>query len=203
MNIETGELKKFTHKDCEFGYRESIFKQALKNQWVITRVVLKLSKLPILHLDYPPLEKALESIAQDKLTPLKIAEAIIAIRQSKLPDPSVLPNAGSFFKNPIITNEKFQTLHKDYPMIAAYPVGESHTKIAAGWLLEQDGWKGRLIGGVGMHKQQALVLTNPNQLPAKNILDFTSLIKISIFEKFSIALEIEPTIVGSYSSPIQ
>ena len=197
IHIETGERKRFTHAQCEFAYRESVFKQALKNQWVITRVVLKLSKVFKACLNYPALKSALNGIDESQLSSRQIAEAVIGIRQSKLPDPQLLPNAGSFFKNPVIANAHFEQLIKDYPGVVYYPVDDDKTKIAAGWLLEQDGWKGRLIAGVGMHKDQALVLINPNHLPAKNILDFASLVQQSIEKKFTISLAIEPMIIHS------
>ena len=195
LNLKTGQLKRFSNTDCQFAYRESVFKRDLKNQWVIIRVVLELSKTPQVCIDYPALKAALRHIEQESLSPKIIAKAIIKIRQSKLPDPAVLPNAGSFFKNPVIPNTHFQHLLKQYPAMASFPVDDTHTKVAAGWLLEQDGWKGRMVGGVAMHKDQALVLTNPNHLNASNILNVASIIKASIDTKFNIQLEIEPMII--------
>lgn len=200
INIDTGELKRFSNEQCHFAYRDSVFKQTQKDQWAIVRVILELSKKPVINADYPVLKKALQHITKDELTPLAIAKAVINIRQNKLPDPAVLPNAGSFFKNPIIPNAHFQRLHQQYPTIAYFSVDAAHTKVAAGWLLEQDGWKGRMMDGVEMHKNQALVLTNPNQLSAKNILDFSSLIQTSIEKKFGIQLEIEPMIITDMSA---
>ena len=197
IHIASGELKRFSREQCQFAYRDSFFKQAEGSQWVIVRVVLQLSKDPTTCLEYPALKKVLAATGNQEFTARQIADAVIHIRQSKLPDPETLPNAGSFFKNPIIDQSQFSTLLEKYPNIAHFIVDESHIKIAAGWLLEQDGWKGKLVDGIGMHKDQALVLINPNGLPAKNITDFASLIKASIKKKFNITLEIEPMIIAS------
>lgn len=197
INKVTGELKRFSREQCQFAYRESIFKQPLGRQWVIVRVVLQLSKEANSCLDYPALQKALAKVNAQELTSRQIADAVIRIRQSKLPDPKTLPNAGSFFKNPLVDNAQFSRLLNLYPDIAHYIIDKSTVKIAAGWLLEQDGWKGKLIDGIGMHKDQALVLINPQGLAAKNIIDFAALIQASIQNKFNIRLEIEPMIISS------
>lgn len=200
IHLQTGELKRFSQSDCQFSYRESIFKQAQKNQWVIIRVVLTLSKTPKVCIDYPALASTLSSHNKEELTASDIANAVIDIRRSKLPDPEHIPNAGSFFKNPIISKAHFELLQQSYPDIVSYPVGDEQIKIAAGWLLDKDGWKGRFVDGIAMHQQQALVLTNPNKCSQKQILAFANKVQHSIKARFDIDLEIEPMVIDNGES---
>lgn len=202
IHCDTGEIKRFSCADCEFSYRDSIFKKIPNSPWLIIRVVLALSKQPVVRLNYPALQSALNSIPKAQINSQKIASTVIAVRQSKLPDPAVIPNAGSFFKNPIISNEQLVALKQQFPTIAAYTIDDTSSKVAAGWLLENDGWKGKLVDGVTMYHKQALVLTNPNHLKSSKLLTFAALIKDSIEKKFSIRLEIEPVIIKSALSTV-
>ena len=183
------------NKDCFFAYRDSIFKNLLRDKVIITHVTLKLSKVPRLEIEYPVLK---EQLLKDKMmltsvTSLDVARAVIAIRQSKLPDPSQLPNVGSFFKNPIIDELSYQKIHSLYPAVIAYPMANNCYKLAAAWLIDQAGWRGKVVDDICMHEKQALVLTNPNRCTTKEVLLFVDKVCESILEKFGVALEIEPT----------
>lgn len=196
MNITSGEMQVFDKPACEFAYRDSVFKHHSKDQWVITRVVLILSKQPQWQLHYPALQAQLGHIPQDQLTARLVAEAVIAIRQSKLPHPDDIPNAGSFFKNPIVSNEECQRLKQHFPELVAYAQDTQPQtyKLAAGWLIDHAGWKGKEVDGIAMHKEQALVLTNPNRLIGQALLAFVEQVKSDIQQKYSITLEVEPRI---------
>ena len=196
MDIETGELSQLTCQECEFAYRDSIFKHRLHHRVVITRIVLALHKQPRWVLDYPALKAALPENAQ--LLSLKnVADTVIAIRQSKLPDPQSIPNAGSFFKNPIVNPDIYQQLQQDYPQLIAYP-HEHNYKLAAGWLLDHAGWRGKDINGFSMHKDQALVLTNPRRQSGEQLLAFVAQVKADIKAKYSLDLEVEPRIISAH-----
>ncbi len=201
LELSTGKICRFTAKDCEFAYRDSIFKQRLKNQYIITRVVLVLSKKPSWNLDYPALKDKLSGFSYDYLTAKQVSDAVIDIRRSKLPDPKDVPNAGSFFKNPIVTVEQFEKIKSHYPNVVAYPYGDRtrYFKLAAGWLLDNAGWKGKLVDGFAMHKDQALVLTNPNQLNGQLLLEFVDEVRNDIYKKYGVLLEIEPIILDKAS----
>ena len=159
MNRETLELQSFDAEACRFVYRESVFKQTFKDQFVITSVTFRLSKTPNFHLEYGAIREVLAANGIDQPSIRAISDAVIQIRQSKLPDPKEIGNAGSFFKNPTIPNAQFDELKASYPSIPGYPSAEG-VKVAAGWLIEQTGWKGKRIGKVGVHAKQALVLVN-------------------------------------------
>jgi UDP-N-acetylmuramate dehydrogenase len=179
---------------CMFGYRDSIFKNLLRDKVVITHVTLKLRKIPRLDIQYPALREQLltNGAALTSLTSLDVASAVIAIRQSKLPDPKQLPNAGSFFKNPIINEVDYQKIHSLYPAVVAYPIANNCYKLAAAWLIDQAGWRGKVVDNICMHEKQALVLTNPNGCTTKEVLLFVDKVCQSIEVKFGVALEIEP-----------
>lgn len=194
MEIRSGVIVNFTNESCRFDYRDSIFKQALKDQYVITSVTFRLKKNAQLNLSYPALREALASLDEREINPHVLSAAVIAIRQSKLPDPSLIPNVGSFFKNPIINIEQLQSLRSQYPDIAFYPVDTRRVKLAAGWLIDRTGWRGKEIGGVWVHERQALVLTNPNKLSGVAILTLAQLIKESVMTHFGVVLEMEPSI---------
>lgn len=176
---------------CEFRYRDSIFKNRLRDRLVITRVTLRLQKRAPLNISYTPLREALAGVRPEELTPRKVSDAVIAIRRSKLPDPKDIPNAGSFFKNPIVSREQFAALKRDYPGIVSYPSGED-VKLAAGWLLETAGWRGHRQDGVGMHERQALVLVNPGHRPGEYLLGYARQIQQDIESRFGVRLEREP-----------
>ena len=187
VNIESKELKIFKNKDCQFGYRTSIFKTQLKNKFVICSVTFKLNKHPVFNTSYGAIEDELKE--KGEITSLKsISQAVINIRSRKLPDPNVIGNSGSFFKNPTISNIEFQSLKKDFPLIVGYPNGDNETKVAAGWLIEQAGWKGFRDGDAGVHKNQALVLVNYGNAKGKDILNLAKKIQDSVEQKFGIRL---------------
>jgi UDP-N-acetylmuramate dehydrogenase len=188
-------LVEFSSHDCEFGYRESVFKNKYKNQFAITSVSFRLNKYPVFHTQYGAIEQQLESMGVRELSIQKIAEAVISIRRSKLPDPVVIGNAGSFFKNPTIPNEKFQQLAREFAGIVGYPLEDGNTKLAAGWLIEQCGWKGYRKGDAGCHERQALVLVNYGSASGRDILALSEKIIDSVLAKFSIVLEQEVNIL--------
>lgn len=194
LNIRSGLSVTFTNESCQFGYRDSIFKQSLKDQYVITSVTFRLRKQPQLNLTYPALRAALANIAEEDITPQQVSAAVIDIRQTKLPDPAIIPNVGSFFKNPVIDQQQFDALKADNPAIVSYPATANEVKLAAGWLIDQAGWKGREVGGAAVHEQQALVLTNPRKSSGQAVLALADLIKQSVFEQFGVMLEMEPRI---------
>lgn len=194
LNIRSGLSVTFTNESCQFGYRDSIFKQSLKDQYVITSVTFRLRKQPQLNLTYPALRAALANIAEEDITPQQVSAAVIDIRQTKLPDPAVIPNVGSFFKNPVINQQQFDVLKAEHPAIVSYPAAANQVKLAAGWLIDQAGWRGREVGGAVVHEQQALVLTNPLRSSGQAVLALAELIKKSVFEQFGVILEMEPRI---------
>jgi UDP-N-acetylmuramate dehydrogenase len=194
IDIATGERLSVDNQACQFAYRDSVFKQSLKDKVIITRVVLVLSKTPTWSLNYPALQNALKGYELPALTSQQIAQAVIAIRQSKLPDPRDIPNAGSFFKNPIVDPDCYERLREQYPQLVAYEQSDGCYKLAAGWLLDQAGWKGKWVNNIAMHDQQALVLTNPHRRSGSELLDFTDRVISDIEQKYGIYLEVEPRI---------
>jgi len=194
IDVATGERLSFDNQACQFAYRDSVFKQSLKDQVIITRVVLALSKTPTWSLNYPALQNALKDYELSALTSQQVAQVVIAIRQSKLPDPKDIPNAGSFFKNPIVDSDCYERLREQYPQLVAYEQSDGCYKLAAGWLLDQAGWKGKWVNNIAMHDQQALVLTNPHRRSGSELLDFTDRVISDIQQKYSIYLEVEPRI---------
>jgi UDP-N-acetylmuramate dehydrogenase len=185
---------KFNNPECKFGYRESVFKRELKNQFIITSVTFKLSKTPHYNTSYGAIDKELEAMGIKKLSIQAISQAVCNIRSSKLPDPKVIGNAGSFFKNPVISTEHFQNLKKEFPEIVSYPSGGGY-KLAAGWMIEQCGWKGKTFGDAGVHKLQALVLVNYGNAKGSEIFDLSQKIMDSVKEKYDVELEREVNIV--------
>lgn len=194
LNIRSGLPVTFTNESCRFGYRDSIFKQSLKDQYVITSVTFRLRKQPHLNLTYPALRAALANLAEADITPQQVSAAVIAIRQIKLPDPAIIPNVGSFFKNPVIDQLQFDALKIAHPAIVSYPASANQVKLAAGWLIDQAGWRGKEVGGAVVHQQQALVLTNPLNSSGQAVLELAELIKKSVLELFGVMLEMEPRI---------
>ena len=201
LDIATGSKLEFSNRRCQFGYRDSIFKRELRGKVIITKVVLKLQKRPQLNLNYPALAEYLGRQGINQPTVKDVCQAVVAIRQSKLPDPEVIPNAGSFFKNPILSAANHQRLKNQYPNLVSYPTANHQYKIAAAWLLEQAGWKGKMVDGIAMHDQQALVLVNPNRCNSRQVIDFASQVQLSIKQQFDVALEIEPLIVNNTATP--
>ena len=186
----------FTLNDCEFGYRESIFKRQYRGQFVILRVIFRLRKRPVFHTSYGAIKEELERMGVHDLSIRAVSEAVIRIRRSKLPDPAVIGNAGSFFKNPTIPDEQYDILQAEYPDIIGYHnVGTDTTKLAAGWLIEQCGWKGFRRGDAGVHARQALVLVNYGGAKGQEIYALSEEIIASVQEKFGVDLEREVNII--------
>lgn len=194
VELASGDIREFSAQDCQFGYRDSIFKRALKGHYVITQVTLRLNKHSQPHIEYGPLKQMLAD--ETAITAKRVSDAVIAIRQSKLPDPAQLGNAGSFFKNPVVTEEQFQTLHDAFPELVAYPVDNKHYKLAAGWLIEKAGLKGYREGDVGVHEKQALVLVNYGQASGDDILRVAKRVRDKVLELFGVNLEPEVWIIG-------
>ena len=190
MHRETLEMQSFDAEACRFGYRESVFKQTFKDQFVITSVTFRLSKTPNFHLEYGAIREVLAANGIDQPSIRAISDAVIQIRQSKLPDPKEIGNAGSFFKNPTIPNAQFDALKASYPSIPGYPSAEG-VKVAAGWLIEQTGWKGKRIGEVGVHAKQALVLVNYGGGTGEEIKKLSEQIQASVYDKFGVQLQAE------------
>lgn len=193
--INDGSYAEFNNEECDFGYRSSIFKKKLKDKFIITSVILKLNKKPILNLDYGSIKSELAKIDLKEITISDVSRVVSNIRLSKLPDPAELGNAGSFFKNPEITSEKFDQLKNKFDDITGYKLNNGKIKVAAGWLIEKSGWKGKKIGNTGSHEKQALVLINYGSASGKEILELAEKIKASVNEKFGILLEEEVNII--------
>lgn len=195
LSLETGDERVFSNKECNFGYRESVFKNELKGQYVLVAVTFKLSKRNHqLKTSYGAIQLELESENITHPTIQDVANAVIRIRESKLPDPSQIGNSGSFFKNPVISNEDFQIVIKNHPTIVNYPA-DNGVKIAAGWLIEQAGWKGKRFGDAGVHEKQALVLVNYGNATGKEIYDLSTNIIEDVKSKFGITLEREVNMI--------
>ena len=196
MTIATQEMKTFSKEDCHFGYRESIFKHEAKDQFIITSVIFKLTKRNHkINTSYGDITKELEK--QNVVTPtLKdISNAVIAIRQSKLPDPKELGNSGSFFKNPIIPTAQYERAQALHPEMPHYVISETEVKVPAGWLIERAGFKGKRFGDAGIHKNQALVLVNYGNATGQEILSVSKDIQQTIFDTFGIAIEAEVNVI--------
>jgi len=194
INLMTGEIDYFNNSDCAFGYRESVFKKSLKGQYLISRVTYKLSKKSDFNTSYGAISQQLEAMNVNELSAKTISDAVVAIRKSKLPDPKKIGNSGSFFKNPIVPKAQFEDLKNKFPKIVGYPSGDNHIKLAAGWLIDQAGWKGKTINNYGVHKNQALVLVNYGGATGTEIYNLSEEIMQSINERFGVALEREVNI---------
>ena len=191
LEISTGNIKVFNKEECQFGYRESIFKHEAKGKYVIINVTFKLNKNPIFHMEYGAIKDTIAEMGVNTLSIKAISDAVIHIRQSKLPNPAEIGNAGSFFKNPEISKEQFDTLKAQYPTIPSYPISETIVKVPAGWLIEQAGWKGQRFGNVGVHARQALVLVNYGGGKGNEIKELSQNIQASVQDKFGILLSPE------------
>lgn len=195
LHIEKGETVRFSLQDCEFGYRESIFKRKYKNQFIITAVTYRLNKVPSFNTSYGAIEQELERMGIQELTIRRISDAVINIRKSKLPDPAEIGNAGSFFKNPEISMTVFLQLKNEFDGIVGYSLENGNVKLAAGWLIEQCGWKGYRKGDAGCHAKQALVLVNYGNAAGSEIFSLSEMIIQSVKEKFGVELEREVNII--------
>ncbi len=194
-HLQQKKIINFNVSDCEFGYRESVFKKKYKNQFVITNVVFKLNKKPTFNTSYGAIEQELEKMGVKELSIKAISDAVIHIRSSKLPNPTEIGNAGSFFKNPEISLSQFEILHSTFTNIVGYHLSNANVKLAAGWLIEQCGFKDYHQGDVGCHARQALVLVNYGNAKGAEILQLSQNIIASVHEKFGVTLEREVNII--------
>jgi len=190
VNIQSREIETFNYDQCEFGYRESIFKNKFKGKYIITHVIFRLNKKPVFNVSYGAIQATLDQMGVTDLSLDAVSKAVINIRQSKLPDPKVVGNAGSFFKNPTIEKNQFQHLRQAYPEIQGFE-NETGVKIPAAWLLEKAGWKGKTFGEIGVHHQQPLVLVNFGKGDGEAIKALSRDIQRDIQEKFGILLQPE------------
>ena len=195
IEISSGKLRTFNASECNFGYRESVFKRALKGKFIIVSMTLRLSRNSKLNTSYGAIESRLVEMNIEKPSIKDVSDAVIYIRQTKLPDPNKIGNSGSFFKNPIISLRQFNELKVKFPDVANYPVDDDHVKIAAGWLIDQAGWKGKTIGNYGVHKNQALVLVNYGGAKGEDIYQLSEEIMANIKEIYGIELEREVNII--------
>jgi UDP-N-acetylmuramate dehydrogenase len=195
FHLSERKIHTFTATDCEFGYRDSVFKNQFKNEFAILSVTFQLKKKPIYHISYGAITEELEKMGVKALSIKAVSQAVINIRSSKLPDPQKIANAGSFFKNPEVPTEKYETLKLQFPNIVAYPLAKGNVKLAAGWMIEQAGWKGYRKGDAGCHAKQALVLVNYGNATGKEIYDLSEEILQSVKNKFDVTLEREVNIL--------
>jgi len=194
FDLETGAIKKFSKTDCEFGYRESVFKRKFKNKYIIVDVSFVLSKKPSLSTHYGAINDELKKLGITNPGIKDVSNAVIAIRQSKLPDPTIIGNAGSFFKNPEIPAKQHDTLKQNFPNLVSYPLENGQFKLAAGWLIEQTGLKGYELNGAAVHDKQALVLVNKNNTTGGNVFKLSDYVMTKVFDKFGVMLEREVNI---------
>jgi UDP-N-acetylmuramate dehydrogenase len=195
IELATGQLKKFSKSDCEFGYRESVFKRQLKNQFIITSVTFRLTKIPTFQIEYGAIKQELDNMQVSDLSIKSIAQAIINIRSSKLPNPKEIGNAGSFFKNPEVDEATYLRLKNEFPNLVAYSLENKNYKLAAGWLIEQAGLKGYRLGDSGVHQLQSLVLVNYGKATGHEIFDLSTHVLETVKQKYGIDLEREVNII--------
>ena len=195
VEIATGQLRTFSNDECQYAYRQSRFKGEWFNRYLITAVTYRLSAHFSPKLDYGNIRAELEKLRIDSPTASQVRDVIIDIRQSKLPDPKVLGNAGSFFMNPVVDRSKFEELASRYPTMPHYYIDSQHEKIPAGWLIEQCGWKGRSMGRVGVHHRQALVLVNRGGATGREVVDLCEAIRNDVRQRFGIEINPEVNIV--------
>ncbi len=195
FHLETGSIQTFGLNDCGFGYRESVFKKKYKDQFVILNVTFRLKKQPVFNTSYGVIEEELNKMQVHELSIRAISDAVINIRSSKLPDPAIVGNAGSFFKNPVVPKSQYEELRKSFPSIPGYTANNEQIKIAAGWLIEQCGWKGYRKGDAGCYTRQALVLVNYGNAKGSEIFALSTSIIESVSAKFNVQLEREVNII--------
>lgn len=196
FEIATRAFRTFSKEDCRFGYRESVFKNELKGQYIIVSVKFHLSTQANFNLKYGAIEQELHNRGITQPTLKDVSQVVSHIRVSKLPDPSTIGNAGSFFKNPVITQAEFDQIKAEFPEVVNYPAGDGLVKLAAGWLIEQCGWKGKVVGNTGTWKNQALVLVNHGGASGQEVYSFSSQIIDSVYTKFGVLLQREVNIIG-------
>jgi UDP-N-acetylmuramate dehydrogenase len=195
LNIATQQLVTFDLPTCRFGYRESIFKHEAKGRYIIVDVTFRLNKVPTYHVNYGDIQQTLAEMGVSDLSIKAVSDAVIRIRQSKLPNPAEIGNAGSFFKNPEIPKEQFEQLKAQHPTMPGYETSPATMKVPAGWLIEQAGWKGHRSGNVGVHARQALVLVNYGGGTGLEIKALSEKIQASVFERFGVKLQAEVNFV--------
>ncbi|WP_124980143.1 UDP-N-acetylmuramate dehydrogenase [Nonlabens xiamenensis] len=200
IDLKSLECKKLSLEDCKFGYRDSIFKNEAKGRYVISSVQLELTDLTqvenyTMKTDYGAIKQELD-IMDGELTISSLAQAVINIRSSKLPDPKVIGNSGSFFKNPIIKKEKYEDILRMHPQLPSYPVDEMHVKVPAGWLIDRSGFKGKRNGDAGVHDKQALVLVNHGKATGKEILELSKQIQQAVKDRYGIQIETEVNLIN-------
>lgn len=195
VEAATGRHRRFSNGECGYAYRDSIFKKELKGRYFVTHVTYRLSKLPVFHLDYGNIRAELEKEGKEPTLP-DVRRIIISIRRSKLPDPEVTGNAGSFFMNPVVSESQFNILQAEYPDIPHYLVGEGKVKIPAGWLIERCGWKGKALGAAAVHDRQALVLVNRGGATGRDVLRLSEKVVCSVREKFGVEIFPEVNVIG-------
>jgi UDP-N-acetylmuramate dehydrogenase len=196
FEIDSTDTIVYNKNECGFGYRDSIFKNELKGKVIILYVTFRLNKNPEINLSYKVLRERFSGTPMDSLSPSNIREAVLAIRNSKLPDPLILGNAGSFFKNPMVSEDRFSELMEEFPDIAHFRAEGVGVKIAAGWMIDKCGWKGYREGDTGVHKNQALVIVNHGKASGREILDLSHRVRDSVYEKFGIMLEPEVQVIS-------
>lgn len=202
VDLLSGELVSFDRDQCQFGYRDSLFKQAGRDRYIIIDITLRLSTEPSINTTYPALGAAMvaycaeHNLLPESVTPKMISQLVCTIRQQKLPDPNLLPNAGSFFKNPLLASEQLATLLAQFPQMPHYPQTDGSAKVPAAWLIEQSGFKGAVRGRVAVHDQQALVLVNRGDASGAELMALALEISEAVGQGFGINLEIEPRIYG-------
>ncbi|WP_041523440.1 UDP-N-acetylmuramate dehydrogenase [Gilvimarinus agarilyticus] len=200
VDIRSGLPVTFTAESCNFAYRDSVFKHSARDRYIITSVTFKLDRAVRPVLDYPSLRQQLQlepdggAPAEAHFSAQQIADAVIAVRQEKLPDPATTPNAGSFFKNPLVDAATFAALQQRYPDIVSYPQADGRVKLAAGWLIDRAGWRGYRAGDVAVHSEQALVITNPGRGSGASVLALADEITRSVFSQYGVTLELEPRV---------
>jgi UDP-N-acetylmuramate dehydrogenase len=195
IDMQSGAACRFEASACDFAYRSSIFKDRYRNRYFITAVTFRLNKQAQLVTSYADVQRALAGRKEPVVTPQELSDMICDIRRGKLPDPEEIANAGSFFKNPIISRTRYRKLTERFPELPAYPVDHERVKIAAGWMIENCGWKGRRVGACGVYSRQALVLVNYGGATGRDILDLAEAVQASVEKVFDIRLHPEPLIL--------
>lgn len=200
IDLETLDEREFLEQDCKFGYRDSIFKNKYKNKWFISHVSFRLEKISLenpykFKISYGNIRQTLEKLPQGELDIKKVFDAVCQIRQEKLPDPNVLGNAGSFFKNPLVEKGKYEQIKKTYPQVPSYEADCEMLKIPAAWFIDNCGFKGKRVGDVGCYKDQALVIVNYGSARGKEILDFAMRIQNAVLKKFGVELSMEVNVI--------
>ena len=198
VDLETGKKRLISKKDCQYGYRNSIFKNEYKGRYAVTYVHYKLSKKFVPNLSYKALKTVVDvKYERRQLTPTDIRKEVIHLRDEKLPDPNVLGNAGSFFMNPVVGKQQLEQFQKEYTHVPFYEIDEERVKIPAAWLIEQCGWKGKILGTVGVYSKQPLVLVNCGGATGRDVADLAAAVSQSVHEKFGIDLHPEVNFIAS------